>query len=242
MADKLKTLVLLGIFLCAYVVRNQSFFFHFSNRTDLLNHSTSTQVHAEEELSYDEQLKVCTYLNTVRANFTACCEYPGVVMWEWQLTNCEEECGATDENYENEDTFCCLSVCCFYTVKVLSSQTEIAPLLPDGFIYSFLLSVGNDTAWEPVITGAVNRCYSQYLDDQGYDCGVIPFSMYSIIDCAYLENYLKCPTWNPQNLRECAFTAEYARKCATPDERDPNEWFNENLNLSTSHAVWRKSF
>lgn len=176
------------------------------------------KIFAEEEETGAEQTKSCLYLNGVRANFTACCEYPAIVVWEWQMSLCVDECTeklANVDEAELEDAErCCILVCNLNAIKILSSKTEASPLEASGFIHSFMLSVGNETIWEPVITNAINRCFSQNEgSDQGFDCGIIPVAIYSIADCAYLEHFLKCPKWNPSGLSQCVYTHQYAKEC-----------------------------
>jgi hypothetical protein len=157
-------------------------------------------------------------LNKVRANFTACCHYPAIVIWEWQFNACVKDCNAKGvEEEEDEAGRCCVLICGLNAVKILTSRTEISSLKAEGFIYSFMLSIGNESIWEPVITNAINRCFSEFASiNDGYDCGLIPFNIYDVADCAYLENYLKCPSWNPSGLPECKYTYQYAKDCFGP--------------------------
>jgi hypothetical protein len=40
-----------------------------------------------------------------------------------------------------------------------------------GLIYSFLLSVGNDTIWQSVIENAAKTCFEQFDgSNEGYEC------------------------------------------------------------------------
>lgn len=90
-----------------------------------------------------------------------------------------------------------------------------ATIIVDGIHDAFLLSVGNDTRWAPVVRTAVDRCYEDLIGvDDGYSCDIIPKNLYMIIDCCYNENFLKCPTWNPHNLKECQYTYDYISKCS----------------------------
>lgn len=34
----------------------------------------------------------CKYLNTIRANYTICCQYPAIVIWTWIYQACLVEC------------------------------------------------------------------------------------------------------------------------------------------------------
>lgn len=151
------------------------------------------------------------YLNDVRANLTACCEFPALVIWQWQYDSCTETC-ATEDSLSHDR--CCIMVCCLNMLTILGSTTEKTDVRKEGLVYSFLLSVGNDTSWLPVVENSVSRCHSQFSEaNNDYDCGVVPLNLYLMVDCAYLQNYLKCPKWNPYGYEECAFTNEYVQKC-----------------------------
>jgi hypothetical protein len=81
---------------------------------------------------------------------------------------------------------------------------------PQGLVYSFLLSVGNDTSWEPIVKSSTQRCYDDnYGSVEGYQCDVIPLSLFEIINCCLKENYLKCPVYNPYRLSECQATRQF---------------------------------
>lgn len=163
----------------------------------------------------DDLRKQCEYLNSVRSNFTICCEYPQIVIWRWQFDQCCDQCAAQDKSGDR----CCILSCCFGLMGMLQfSQSDdgntTATFMQEGMVYSFLLSVGNDTAWLPVITASTQRCTDQFGgNDEGFDCDVIPISLYTIMDCSYNQNYLKCPTWNSYNLAACDYTYQYVQKC-----------------------------
>lgn len=145
-----------------------------------------------------------------------CCEYPSLVVWRWQANICIAECEKSGRGKDR----CCVTPCCFGIAGILNviknedgsvAQVDVDPR---GLIYSYLLSVGNDTLWLPVVTNSVNRCYEQFSEqNNAYDCDVIPLNLFIVINCAYGENYLKCPRWNPYNIRECEFTYKYVEKC-----------------------------
>lgn len=167
-----------------------------------------------EEMTENEKIANCKYLNTVRTNFSICCEYPILVIWTYQYLECEEVC--TD----NEDFDCCLLGCCFNKLGVtLLTKDEKGNVLGvdvdwHGLVYSFLLSVGNDTKWEPVLMDSVARCNEQFGGTaNGYECSVIPLSLYDVIGCSYIQNYLKCANWNPYEMPECKYTYEFASTC-----------------------------
>lgn len=84
----------------------------------------------------------------------------------------------------------------------------------DALVNYFLLSVGNDTTWVPVTRGAVSRCYNDlWGTSDKKSCKVVPQDLYDIIDCVYLEHFLKCPVWNPKHVIECSYTYKYVDKC-----------------------------
>jgi hypothetical protein len=52
-------------------------------------------------------------------------------------------------------------------------ENEFGELIlnPAGIIDSFLLSVGNNTQWIPVVTHTTHKCYDQFANSgQGFDC------------------------------------------------------------------------
>lgn len=85
-----------------------------------------------------------------------------------------------------------------------------------GLVYSFLLSVGNDTQWEPVLNLVCERCYQQFSGnprEDEYYCEEIPISLFTVIDCSYVQNFVMCPTYNPHNAKECDYSMQYIKKC-----------------------------
>lgn len=146
----------------------------------------------------------------------ACCEqYPLMVAWTWQMDQCTDSCYMA-----KTPTRCCVLSCVFYMIGVLkanfNADGSVASTVvdPAGLIYSFMLSVGNDTQWEPIITESVNWCNDQYGGvTSKYECKVIPLNLYEIVDCTTVQDYLKCPPWNPHNLPECQQTQEFVRDC-----------------------------
>lgn len=170
----------------------------------------------------------CEYLNTVRANYTACCEYPLLVVWQWQMRRCSDPCNNTTGDLE----FCCVISCCFNSLGIIrtvvnddaSTQIDIDT---QGLIYSLMLSVGNDTQWHLVITNSAERCYSQFSATGEFECdGQIPAHLFSIADCVYIENFLKCAKWNPNVLIECDATYKYVKGCFS--DKAPDSEFEAN--------------
>lgn len=174
------------------------------------------QVKSQEETEEERKTK-CQYLNKIRANYTICCQYPVLVVWTWQYKQCMSDCSIEPK----KPTRCCMVPCCHRLNGILKDiQKEDGSIAqvdvdPNGLISSFLLSVGNDTKWRPVVTNAVTRCYEQNSENQnGYDCEVIPMNLYLIIDCSYNEQFLKCPNYNPHNIKECEYTHQYIDQCS----------------------------
>jgi hypothetical protein len=104
-----------------------------------------------------------------------------------------------------------------------------------GLIYSFMLSVGNDTIWKSVIENTAKSCFEQFDGaNEGYECKgllgftvvkdyslisfipVIPLELYRIIDCSYTENYIRCPTLNTHP--DCVNTMNFVKKCLRGDD------------------------
>lgn len=137
------------------------------------------------------------------------------VVWMWELIPCNQQC------YDAADVGCCVGRCCYVDKMKLFTLTladdgSIAKvdMNTDGVVASFMMSVGNDTRWEPVIRTAVERCYTDIWNtENGMSCGFIPNTFFSIIDCVYIEHFLKCAVWNPHNLVECAYTYSYVQEC-----------------------------
>lgn len=178
----------------------------------------------EDQETEEERQKACEHWNSVRANYTICCEYPILVIWTWQYRLCEAQCEKDGEKGKN----CCILPCCLNTLGVMNTmvnedgkkQIEVDW---KGLVYSFLLSVGNDTQWTPIITETVQRCYSQFSETNEFLCGDrIPSHLFLIIDCSYLEHYLKCAKWNPHDLKECEYTYKYVQKCSAEKGLEQN--------------------
>lgn len=157
----------------------------------------------------------CEFLNTVRANYTICCQYPLFVAWRWNNDVCTSNCSSGD------DFDCCMFTCNLrslgiLTDLVLDTGNETVGVNWQRLADSFLLSVGNKTIWREVIYLSIERCYEQYVDDSSmeYECGdQVPSYLYDIIDCSYIENFLKCPLWNRRKVKECVYTSQYVESC-----------------------------
>lgn len=107
-------------------------------------------------------------------------------------------------------------------LEVLTFSIETNQLLEihqEGIEKSFLLSVDNETSWEPIIKSSTRRCYDDhYGTTDGYQCGVIPNSLSNVINCCYKENFLKCPNYNPNRISECKETYEFVELCYENDD------------------------
>lgn len=167
------------------------------------------QVFTQEELDSEEQKQRCRYLNEERANFTICCEYPTIVMWRFQQVRCQEECqkATTIDN-------CCASLCNYRTIGFIPKTSQSSTFDPTkGLTYSFALSIGNSSNWMDIIETACTNCYENTEKTDDFDSCGIPLSLFTVIDCAYSEMFIKCAEFNPHRIEECALTKEYVRDC-----------------------------
>ena len=173
------------------------------------------------DMTENEKQQYCDHLKSIRANFAECCVYPSLTAWGWQIDECDVSCRIGCQI--GSDNYCCSLYCYYYKMQLMTLEREITTglLLPGklnehGFINSFMLSVGNDTQWEPIIKDVVGRCYSQFAGSSSdYYCEIIPYTLWNVAQCCYVELFMKCPNWNPKGLSSCAKTYEYAVKCIT---------------------------
>lgn len=132
---------------------------------------------------------------------------------DFQFNECLHLC----KDYKDDENNCCLRICSLKQIEVLlfSTDPNMKPQVNyEGLTYSFLLSIDNDTRWEPVIRASTSRCYyDQFGTTDGYQCDVIPNSLYNVIECSYKENFLKCPNYNPNEISECKETYEFLELC-----------------------------
>jgi hypothetical protein len=87
---------------------------------------------------------------------------------------------------------------------------------PEALIQAFLSSVlQTDGVWEPVVRRSVNRCFDDFTGAvDGFICDqTMPAILLEVIVCTYKENFLRCPTWNPDKLEICEFTQDFVSKC-----------------------------
>jgi hypothetical protein len=72
-------------------------------------------------------------------------------------------------------TRCCVLLCALKLLGVLvESDDGSGKLIIDyrGLVYSFMMSVGNESIWTPVIETATKTCYDQFAgSDEGLFCG-----------------------------------------------------------------------
>lgn len=144
------------------------------------------------------------------------------MIWKFQYAEFQAKCKNIIET-EGEH-LCCMNVCCLHRLKILTSiDSDLGLRSFDvdwrGLVYSFLLSVNNDTQWNPVISETVQRCYDQFSNTNEFNCNSqIPTHLYQIVDCCYLEHFLRCAKWNPFGLKECEFTYKYVQNCFIPKD------------------------
>lgn len=140
-------------------------------------------------------------------------------MWRYQWNECLVQCNATGWNKDSE---CCLQPCTFGKIGLLNpvyledGTQDKSAVDWNGLVYSFMLSVGNDSQWLPVVNSSSYRCFLTYSESQnGFYCDVIPLNLFDVIGCCYNENFLKCPPWNPYKIKECEQTWQYVKQCFT---------------------------
>ena len=136
---------------------------------------------------------------------------------------CSEEPEGNQDDYhhpELPDCSCLTTQCAFKSMDILipeyGENGEFLQFDIDfkGIVNSFLMSVGYDESWGPVLNEVVLRCYDQFsASDGGFECMSMPAEIFDIIGCSYKQNFLKCPSWNPQRIFECQYTYEYVTKC-----------------------------
>lgn len=133
------------------------------------------------------------------------------------MKECIAEC---KQNGDDPDpNGCCVFACDMGKLGVLKKVTNAdnsssIEVESQGFVTSFMMSIGNDSAWTKIVHDSVERCYNQLIFFDQLGCnGRIPLAIYDIIDCAYLENFLRCPKYNPYEIKECEDTYKYVDDC-----------------------------
>jgi hypothetical protein len=152
-------------------------------------------------------------MGIVRSDLKLCCKYPELVM----PLEIDEQCQAECKIKFSEFTNCCYLVCVLREVGFLRFSTDPNMMpIPDvqGVIKSYMYSVEDDPTWEPVIKSSASRCFedSHGIDNE-YDCSVVPKSLQYMVQCSFIENFLKCPVWNPKKINECAAAYKYVSEC-----------------------------
>lgn len=156
-----------------------------------------TECPANRFTSQDDYETCCKNLDRKRQNFPDCCKFPQIVIWDWQYKACQAKVKARGQREQR----CNMMPCIYQYMKVIDSTVIRKGAKPDGLKYSFLLSVGNLTAWIDPISKAVDDC-NRWLfqsvpnkrsspDDYNlyWDCyETIPLYLYSVIDCSYTFN------------------------------------------------------
>jgi hypothetical protein len=140
-----------------------------------------------------------------------CCKSPDLTALSWQVDYCY------DDLCKNNTDECCAFICLFKLLgfaQFPEDRNEPAVLDPEGLVYSFMLSVDNDTSWEPVIRNSVKRCWN---DNYGVSTDLycnFPLDLWTGIgNCAFWENFLRCPIYNPNGITECEATRQYITEC-----------------------------
>lgn len=158
----------------------------------------------------------CQYLNSIRANYTICCQYPVLVVWNWLFRACYAECRHLGMGWIMS---CCVNICCYKSGGMLdvinfeNGTVEKVNIVPKGIANGLMLSIGNDSRWTSVIEISVERCYEQFFDPTPSRFCAIPDSIFEVIDCTYTQNFMKCPIWNPHGIAECEYTMRYVTEC-----------------------------
>lgn len=168
----------------------------------------------DTSVSPEDLAATCAALNSVRANFTVCCQYAMMVMWRWQMNQCVDNC-ARRNLVDNSN--CCQTLCNYRAINIIAPANNNANNITydptAGLIAVFMLSVGNNTQWTSPITDSITYCFNAVLKQPDYDSCGIPTQLYDIINCAYIEIFYRCPLWNPSNLPECDYTRQYVDQC-----------------------------
>lgn len=143
--------------------------------------------HEETEANTTES---CKYSKTVRTN-TACCYTPVLAIWGYAHDQCRDKCSVGRPGpYDNPFT-CCIFQCCLIAsgqLVVVENDDGTSQVDVDwrAVVSSFLLSVGNDTQWTPIVNETVQRCFEQHGNTGEYICeGLIPINLPPIVNCSY---------------------------------------------------------
>ncbi|CAG9811935.1 unnamed protein product [Chironomus riparius] len=138
----------------------------------------------------------CAAMDANRRNFSDCCEYPQLVVWQWQYNMCIKNVQAKGQ----EPNRCNVMPCCYQYMGTIDSTVTKSGIKVAGLKYSFLLSVNNNTAWVKPINESVEICNKHLRKTvpskrnanaykSFWDCyETIPLYLYDIIGCSYNFN------------------------------------------------------
>ncbi|KAL7015132.1 hypothetical protein ACKWTF_016295 [Chironomus riparius] len=164
----------------------------------------------------------CAAMDANRRNFSDCCEYPQIVVWQWQYNMCIKNVQAKGQ----EPNRCNVMPCCYQYMGTIDSTVTKSGIKVAGLKYSFLLSVNNNTAWVKPINESVEICNKHLRKTvpskrnanaykSFWDCyETIPLYLYDIIGCSYNFNYIWCPNeLFHSELDRCDMTRQYVYNC-----------------------------
>lgn len=144
------------------------------------------------------------------------------MFWSNIVDDCKDECEKKGEVFDpdnsnsSEIAHCCQRPCLLAKsgILIFSNDPNIKPFLDkEGIIVAFLMSVKNNTIWEPIIRSSVGRCYEDFQSTTyGYYCNTIPFTLEQIISCCYKQTFLKCPDYDMKR-RGCKETFDFVQDC-----------------------------
>lgn len=87
---------------------------------------------------------------------------------------CKRRCRLADRDGDA----CCYLSCALFVLGILYEESESGETYgvdPKGLEHSFMISVGNDSAWLPVVQSSTQRCYEDNLGSvEGFECSIIP--------------------------------------------------------------------
>ena len=160
----------------------------------------------------EEKERECSFYWTFAETFSDCCEAPYFNFPDDLWERCMEECS---EHRFTDD--CCYQKCYLSGLGIVKlvangNDTAVSDFDWDGVGNLYMITVGNDPQWEPVVKKVVTRCVNQFVDDN-YDCNFLTKVYPDIVDCISMQNYLQCPGWNPQGLSNCTFNYLLVSKC-----------------------------
>ena len=162
-----------------------------------------------------------TYLDLMKIDNHDCGQFPEMLIDDNLWNTCDIECN--DQDYS--DAYCCWNVCFWRERGALTAFTDennnSVPVDVNwrGIVKTYMYDLGfetdNTSLWEPLVIETLERCDEQFGGPGGYNCDVIQFSLYAVLDCCSRKFLLKCPYWNNDHRPECAYTCEYIMSCTT---------------------------